>query len=613
MIKSKKKSKDKKKTYLKIDDQHEEAESDNKVGDLRSLIFLLKFAKKYKLNFSLAIALILSTTLCSIISAKIMGVLVDDGLIPKDYDKAWKIASIVLILELLILFTQWVGRTILAKYSLKTIYNIRQGLFAHIQKLPMTYYDHQPQGRVVTRLTHDVESLENFFTSSLGRLFNALFMAITASIAMVVTDLRLGLILISSMIPAVVFVYATRNWVRRVNRRMSRLSSALNAKLSEYLNGLEVIRSFGLEDWSKEKYDGAVNEHLNSQLAANTLFSWTRPLISFMCSLPLIGLVYFGGKNVLEGTMAVGLFVTFIRYTERFFMPIMTLAREVHVIQQAFTSAERLTNFLKESTEEDLFQDNKDDIHHKQLHLMGEIEFKSVYMRYLEGGDVLKDLSFHIKKGEKIGLVGTTGCGKTSSVSLLSRLYDFQKGEILIDGVSIRHYERNFLRNNIGFVSQDAVIFHSSLRNNLSTEEIPDEVILSACEKTGLLKVMKDSSLTLDSTILEGGANLSIGERQLVALTRVLLKDPAILILDEATANIDPHFEKIIHDAIDNIMEKRTCLMIAHRLQTLNHCDRIFVFESGRLVEEGDQETLMKNKGHFFNLQKAAEKNPEIL
>ncbi|MBT7610779.1 MAG: ABC transporter ATP-binding protein [Bacteriovoracaceae bacterium] len=606
----------KKNTFLKRDDQHEHSSEDNRIGDFKSLLFLLKYANSFKFHFLLAISLLLCTTLCAIQSAKIMGFLVEDGLIPKDYNQAWKIAGEILLLELLCLITQWAGRSVLVKYSLKTILNIRKGLFSHIQKLPMSYYDHQPQGRVVTRITHDVESLEIFFTGSLGRLFNALFMAIVASLAMLSTNLKLGIILISSMVPAVLFVFFTRDWVRKLNRKMSRLSSALNSRLSEFLNGLDVIRSFGLESWSKSKYDEAVGEHLKSQLAANKLFSWTRPLVSFMCSLPLIGIIYFGGKEVLLGTMSVGLFVTFIRYTERFFMPIMTLAREIHIIQQAFTSAERLTNFLQEETEESIFNDqnrNSDDIIISQKRIFGDIKFQNVSMKYAEGENVLKKLSFHIKTGEKVGLVGTTGCGKTTTVSLISRLYNFQEGEILINNIDIKLYEREYLRSKIGFVSQDAIIFRADLRENLSTNGISDDLLLDGCKKTGLLKVMNDSNMTLDTLILEGGANLSIGERQLIALTRVLLSDPSILILDEATANIDPHFEKIIHAAIDIIMEERTCLMIAHRLQTLDHCDRILVFEAGELAEEGTKEELIANKGYFFNLQQATQKKEEAL
>ena len=286
-----KKKRDKmKKSYLKIDDQHESHDNENVNPDYKSLLYLLKYSAKFKWKIMLSLILLVSTSIIVIISARAMGHLVDQGLVPEDYDKAWFFAWFILGLEVAAIFTGWVGRSLLAKYALASIYEIRKGLFRHVQLLPMTYYDTQPQGRVVTRITHDVESLEQFFTSSLGRLFNALFMTIVASAAMLATDLRLGSILIFSMFPAALFVFGTKNMVRKINRKMSRLNSALNAKLSEYINGIEVIRSFGLEKWSKDNYDKAVDEHLNSQLSANTLFSWSRPLISFLCTLPLIAL-----------------------------------------------------------------------------------------------------------------------------------------------------------------------------------------------------------------------------------------------------------------------------------------------------------------------------------
>jgi ABC-type multidrug transport system fused ATPase/permease subunit len=440
-------------------------------------------------------------------------------------------------------------------------------------------------------------------------------MATMAMAAMLVTNFKLGFILVISVMPALMFVYFTRNHVRKVNRHLSRTNSALNAKLSEFLNGLEVIRIYGLEQWSKEQYDDYVDDYRKSHLSANQLYAWTRPLVAFLCSAPLVGLVWFGGNSVLSGVMTVGLFVTFVRYCERFFNPIMSLAREIHMVQQAFTSAERVASFLSHSEEEATL--GKDGTLAPQT-MEGEIEFKDVWMAYDksqatedEAGKhnwVLKGLKFSIKRGEKIGLVGTTGCGKTTTVSLLSRLYEFQKGEVLLDGHSIRHYQRSFLRGQIGFVSQDAILFQGSFRQNLSTDlSVPDDKILYACEVTGLARVMRLGSWTLDSEIYEGGVNLSVGERQLLSLTRVLIKNPSILILDEATANIDPWFEKIIHQAVDRVMEGRTCLMIAHRLSTLDHCDRIFVFESGQLVEEGSKSELEAKKGHFYKLHKAQE------
>ncbi|MEC7278148.1 MAG: ABC transporter ATP-binding protein [Bdellovibrionota bacterium] len=602
----------KKKSFLHADEQSDENIQKFKLSDAASFKKIIGFAKDYKGFILLGLALMLASSLFSIASARLMGSLVEDGLLPRDLERSYWLAGFVIGVEIFSLGTMWLGRTLLSKYSSLTVLKIRESLFYHLQGLPISFYDRQPQGRVVTRVTHDVEGIEEFFTSSMGRVLNAAFMATMAMVAMLVTDFTLGLILVLSVVPALFFVYATRNHVRKINRNLSRTNSALNAKLSEFLSGMEVIRIYGLESWSRDQYNTYVDDYRNSHLKANTLYGWTRPLVALLCSTPIIGLVWFGGNKVLAGTMSVGLFVTFIRYCERFFNPIMTLAREVHMIQQAFTSAERLASFLEHEEEEVTL--GKDGLLKNEL--QGAIEFKDVFMAYNKEDFVLKGIDFQIRAGEKIGLVGTTGCGKTTTVSLLSRLYEFQKGDILFDGHSIRHFNRHALRDQIGFVSQDAIIFRGTWRQNLSTDlSVSDDVILKACEVTGLKKVMELGSWGLESEIFDGGVNLSVGERQLLSLTRVLIKNPKILILDEATANIDPWFEKIIHEAVDKVMQGRTCLMIAHRLSTLDHCDRIFVFDQGKLIESGTQKELTAREGAFFRLHQAQKaKNPnEIL
>jgi ABC-type multidrug transport system fused ATPase/permease subunit len=591
-------------TFLSKDEQDESNIKKKGLSDLKSIRFLLDYAKPRKWQFLIALFLMLFSSLFAIFSSRSMGYLVEKGLLAKELDPSIFWAITIVSFELGGLIFQWIGRKILVKSASFTILDIRKSLFSFIHKLPLGFYDRQPQGRVITRLTHDVEGIEDFFTSTIGRFVNAIFMAVISAIAMCLTDLRLGLILVASMAPAVIFVTLTKKQVRNVNRNMSKFSSELNSKLNEYINGIDVIRSYGLEQWSRQNFEDAVSRHQRAQLDANFLYSWSRPLTAFLCTLPLMGLVYFGGHAVMSNALSVGVFVAFIRYCERFFFPIMMLAREIHVIQQALTSGERVASFLTHETEDNTLGADGNINKHK---FSGDICFENVWMSYDVDNWVLKDLSFKISPGEKIGLVGTTGCGKTTTVSLLSRLYEYQKGDIQIDGKSIRDYSRSFLRSSIGFVSQDPVIFLGPLRENLSTgNSFTDEDILDCARVTGLFSLMVKSDLNLDSTILENGENLSVGERQLLSLTRVLLQNPKILVLDEATANIDPHYEQIIHSAVNKIMVSKTCLIIAHRLDTILSCDRLLVFDKGRLVEEGAPKQLLEEKGMFYSLQKAS-------
>ncbi len=592
-----------KNAYLMADDQDESKISEKGIGDWKSLEILLSYALPFRLQISCALTLIFMSSLLAIYSSKLMGDLLEKGLIAKNLNKSVLYATSIILLEIGSIYFIWIGRKLLANSASNVIFSVRKRLFAKLQELPLQYYDRQPQGRIVTRVTHDVEGIEEFFTSSLGNLLSAIMMTILAVVAMIVSHYKLGLIMAVSILPSLILMFKTKDFLRNSNRRVSKFSSAINAKLSEFLNGMDVIRIFGLEKWTMEKFNQTVDDYLYAQLKGNLLFAWSMPLVSFFATIPLIGLVWYGGHGVLSGVLSVGLFISFIRYYERFFSPMMLLSREIHVVQQAFTSTERVMGFLNEDDEEKVLM-NKG--HMKLATLEGDIKFENVFMKYNSEGWILNDLSFHIAAGEKIGLVGKTGCGKSSTVSLLSRLYEFQKGDIKIDDIPIRNFDRHLLRDQIGFVAQDAIIFKSSLRQNLSCDDLlTDQELIDAAKTTGLVKALSKEGFNLDMEIFEGGSNLSAGQKQLLSLTRVLLKNPSILILDEATANIDPYYEDIIQDAVMKVMGGRTCLIIAHRLETLKQCDRVFVFNEGKLVEEGTLANLLLEKNYFYRLHHA--------
>ncbi len=597
------KSEKTKNAYLMADDQDESRLYEKGLGDLNALKVLLGYAKPFRLEIIGALTLIFISSFLAILSAKIMGDLLEKGLIAKNLKSSINFSLEIIALEIGSIYFIWQGRVNLASSASKVIFIVREHLFKKLQELPLQYYDRQPQGRIVTRVTHDVEGIEEFFTSSLGNLISASMMTVLAIAAMLVSDFRLGMIMTLSMIPSFVLMIMTKDFLKNSNRRVSKFSSVINSKLSEYLNGIDVIRSFGLEKWTMEKYDQSVDDYLYAQLRGNMMFSWSMPMVSLLATIPLIGLVWYGGLNVLSGVFSVGLFISFIRYYERFFNPLMLLSREVHVVQQAFTSTERVMSFLNEEDEEKILVNNGKMI---LTHLNGDIKFEDVSMKYIDGDWVLKAINFHIKPGEKIGLVGKTGCGKSTTVSLLARLYEFQRGDIKIDDISIRNFDRHGLRDQIGFVSQDAIIFKGSLRENLScNEELTDQILIDGAQTTGLVRALAKEGFNLEMEILENGINLSVGQRQLISLTRVLLKNPSILVLDEATANIDPYFEEIIHEAIMKMMANRTCLIIAHRLETLKQCDRVLVFNQGELVEEGSLEKLMGQENYFYRLHNA--------
>lgn len=588
-----------KKNYIQEDEQEEGQLKKHALSDFRSFIFLFSFFKEVKGTFIPGVIITLASPIFSMWGAKLLGQLVQFGLLEKNYRQALIYASAFILSEIVMVLFSYFGARMIIKGANDALLNIRKVLFHKLQTLPMTFYDRQPQGRIITRLTHDVTEVEQFFVSTFSRLISGSFAVLVAIVFMLSADLFLGAIMMVSIIPSIAFMLITRKYIRRFNRNRSRHSSKMNSMLAENIDGIGVIRLFGLENWSRDKYLQASKQLIAAGLEGTRVMAWTQPTISLLTFFPLAGLVYFGGKAVMVGTMSVATFIAFFHYSQRFINPILQLLQQIHVIQQAYTGAERIVAFLKHN-DEDLVL-GADGVNTQNLH--GSVQFENVSMSY-DVETVLDQLNFRIAAGEKIGFVGRTGCGKTTTVSLLARLYEFQQGEIRLDDIPIRQLSRTHLRQSIGFVSQDVVMFKGSMRDNLMAgNPHPDSVIIQACQSTGLHKVMEKNGISLDWEVQEGGANLSVGERQLVALTRVLLNDPAILILDEATANVDPEYEEIIHRAVDQVMKNRTCIIIAHRLETLRNVDRIFVFHQGKLVEQGSLSQLMELKGHFYQLQ----------
>ena len=576
--------------YLDADEQDDSLLHKYKLGDWQSFLYLLRYTRTYKRYFIPAFSLIFLHALITLSAVRTMGYLVEEGLMKKDISLSWTYAGIILLLLAAGVLSHWLGPRLLAKGASFSLLKMREDIFSRLPLFPMSYYDRQPQGRIIVRITHDVEGIENFFTSSLEGLLRAIFFGISAIIAMLLTNWSLGFVLSLCVLPAVIFIISTRRYARQVNRNISRTSSTCNSRLAEYIDGLPLIRIFGLEKWSKDNYQNSIDSHLTAQLQANSFYSWSRPLTTFLCGIPFAVLIWFGGQKVIAGNLGIGVFVAFSGYCNSFFHSVMALAQEFHIIQQAFSNAERVAGFLKQSTEDHVL--GQDGVHSTAADggaLRGAISFKNVYMSYDGSEWILKDINLSMEKGQKVGLIGKSGSGKSSTISLLSRLYEFQKGDIVIDGRPIRDYSRSFLRGQIGFVSQEIVVHRGSWRDNLSFTPVSNKKIEECCERIGLWQIMKKSGLTLDSEILEGGANLSSGEQQLLCFARIFLQDPAILILDEATANMDEHHEEQVHRAIDLVMKNRTCIIVAHRLVSLKSCDRIFKFDKGKVIELFDK------------------------
>lgn len=583
-------------------------------GDFGAIFAMLRFGRGVYGRLAGSVALILCGAACVMTSARILGRLVEAVADPAQRAGISYLGPGFLALESLAVAVQYFGRVNLAQATVEISYRVRLALFDKLRMLPITYFDEQPLGRTITRLTNDVEGMEAFFSGTLARVLTACITIGMVLITMLVTDLRFGAIIVATSLPSLIFTVALRRPVVAWMRAYKRRSAHLNAKLAEFLNGIPVIKIFGLEDWTSRNFNEAAETMLYAGLNTMSWNSFIRPVAVLLCSLPTIFILWLGGGRVLEGTMALGLLVAFTRLSERFVAPIRTISQEIQTIQEALVSSERVRRMLSEDEERQTLGADGGET----PEVTGDVEYRDVWMRYdasTSAGPaapaverwVLRGVGFKVRRGMKVGLVGATGSGKSSTINLLPRLYPFARGEILVDGIPLARIQRDHLRARLGLVSQDIVVFSGTMRENLTAALAragapADATIHAACAKTGLDRVIARFPTGLDHPLVEGGENLSMGERQLVALTRMLLRDPAIMILDEATANIDEPCELLIQRAIAEVMEGRTCFVIAHRLSTIVRCDLILVFRDGEIVEQGTHRELMQRGGVYAEL-----------
>ena len=487
---------------------------------------------------------------------------------------------------------------------------IRRELFSHSISLSLRYHDKMPVGKLLTRLTNDVDALAEVFGSGAVGVIADFVSLIVISLTMLSIDKGLALLLLITQIPVSYFIIWLQKRYRKANYQVREELSQLNSDFQENLQGLEVVQMFRRESFNSKKffktgqiYRKAVDGTIFYDSSISAFIEWI--------SLAAVSLVLaVGGYLVTSGNIGLGTLTTFILYSQRLFEPLRQLAERFTQIQGGLTAVERINELLDEKV------DIKDDLNiHKgsyfssKYQFKGEIEFKDVSFYYKQNDYVLKNLSFKIKPGEHIAFVGPTGSGKSTLIRLLCRLYEPQKGEILIDGINIKNIPIRQLRNMLGVVLQDTFIFSGNVADNLKlNSEINNKDLKLICKKLGLNNLLNKLPQGLNTSLRERGGNLSSGERQLLSVARVAIRDPKILIMDEATAFMDPSTEASLQRDLKRILKNRTALVIAHRLATIEKSDKIFVLKGGLLVEEGTHQQLRSKKGLYFQLSELQEK-----
>ena len=489
---------------------------------------------------------------------------------------------------------------------------IRRELFDHSISLSLRYHDKMHVGKLLTRLTNDVDALDEFFWSVAVGVIADFVSLIVISLTMLSIDRGLAVLLLLTQIPVSYFIIWLQKRYRKANYRVREELSQLNSDFQENLQGLDVVQMFRRETFNSKKFS---NTGLAYKRAVNGTIFYDSSISAFIewISLAAVSMVLaIGGFLVTSGNIGLGTLTTFILYSQRLFEPLRQLAERFTQIQGGLTAVERINELLDEEIEikdSSYLKNLPEIVEDKRFSLKGKIEFKNVNFFYKEGEDVIKDLSFVVNPGEHVAFVGPTGSGKTTIIRLLCRLYEPQSGQILIDDVNIQDIPISTLRNKLGVVLQDTFIFSGNVAENLKLgTEINNSALENICEELGLDSLLKKLPRGLNTYLRERGANLSSGERQLLSVARVAIRNPDILIMDEATAFMDPSTEATLQKDLERILERRTALVIAHRLATIESSDKILVLKGGSLIEAGTHSELRLKKGLYFQLSELQEK-----
>ena len=566
--------------------------------DIHILSRLFQFVKPYKNLFYTQVALTLTGAVLASVKPYLVKVAIDDKIASHDLNGLYVMIGLMVVVLVAQAFMQYFDTYLAGKLGQTIIRDIRIRLFKHLLKFRLGFFDKTPIGRLVTRNISDIETLSNFTSDGLAGILGDFLQLIFIFGFMLYIDWRLTLI---CLCPLPILLFSTYVFKERIKHSFNEVRIAvsnLNTFVQEHITGMSIVQIFNSEQREYAKFKKINIEHRDSNLKSVNAYSVYFPIAEFIGSLGLVLLIWFGSTLVLGETSSFGTLVSFIMYISMFFRPIRMIADRFNTLQLSVVSSDRILKLLDDHTP---IQSTGE----KPLpEIKGDVQFNNVFFSYIEGQTVLKDINFHVPQGGSIAFVGSTGAGKSSIINLLNRFYDIEKGHILIDGTDIRDYNLHELRLQIGLVLQDVFLFSGSIRNNITlyNPDITDEKIWEAICMVGAERFIERLPGGLDYEVMERGSTLSSGQRQIISFIRVMVYDPKILILDEATSSIDSETEELIQEATAKIMLGRTSIIIAHRLSTIQHVDTIFVLEKGEIVESGSHEVLLSQQGLYSQL-----------
>jgi ATP-binding cassette subfamily B protein len=593
---------------------HEE-EVLGKAYDARLMRRLIRYLRPYRWHVALGILLSLAISAMEAVRPYFTKIAVDENI--AQGDKRGLLITALLFVGLMVVrglvqfasayLTQWIGQ--------RTIFDLRMEVFGHLQKLMLKFYDKNPIGRLITRVTNDVEVLNEMFSSGIVMVFSDVFTILGIFYFMFTMNWKLSLVTLS-VLPFLIWgTFLFRKKAREAYRDVRLQIARINSFMQEHITGMMVDQIFNSEKKSYEKFEAINAAHRDSNLRSIFYYAVFYPGVDLIGAVSVGLIVWYAGQNVLEGTVTIGTVMAFVQFNEMFWRPIRDLSEKYNILQTAMASSERIFQLL-----DDTSIPHRSSTPQRLETVRGEIEFRNVWFAYNAptNGDhspewVLKNVSFKIQPGEKAAIVGHTGAGKTSIISLLSRFYDIQRGDILIDGVKIQNLEPEELRKHLAVVLQDVFLFSGDIKNNISLgdENLSLEQIKEAATIVGANRFIESLPRHYDAEVKERGATLSVGQKQLLSFARALAYDPQILVLDEATSSVDTETELLIQEAIRKLLQGRTSIVIAHRLSTIQNSDKIIVLHKGEIREMGTHQELLVHNGIYRRLYQLQYKEQE--
>ncbi|MBR4657380.1 MAG: ABC transporter ATP-binding protein [Oscillospiraceae bacterium] len=586
------------------------------MGDGEIIRRLLRYAKPFKGQFVLVFLVMLVSIAYDVLSPLLIGRI--EELIKDRFELSRLFSYVAVYAGILVvsLISTYVQAMLLQKVGQKILSQIRMDTFTHIESLSHEQLNRIPVGKLVTRVSNDPNSISYMFTNVLVTMAKNTLVIFGVLGAMLSLNYALTLMVLCFVPFVVLFTVIFRKFSRKVHRRVNDATTAINTYLSENLSGIKITQSFNREDRKMADFETRSTELKKAKNARMLVFGIFRPMVYMLYISSVLCLFYFGAKGAIRDlhwfgqTISSGVIVSFYMYLNKFFNPIQTLAEQFDMLQRSFAAAEKIFSVL------DLVPEIVDEPDAEELdEIRGEIEFRDVWFRYKVDEWVLKGVSFHVMPGQTVAFVGPTGSGKTTILSLIVRNYDIQKGQILIDGRDIKTIKIASLRRHFGQMLQDVFLFSGDIRSNLllRMEGVGDEEVLAACKYVNADSFINRLEKGLDEPVRERGNNFSAGQRQLLSFARTILHKPSVIILDEATANIDTETELLIQDSLERIKTIGTMLIVAHRLSTVQHADRILVLSHGEIVEQGTHQELLAEKGRYYKLYTLQFSKQELL